>query len=418
MPSVLIMPSPSIVPSPFLSIHRLLRRLQQKNRFVGTIPHSGLSPAETHFLLELDADSEHSVSSLAVLLRVDQSFSSRLAHELVRRKLIAVQQSSGDGRRKRLTITPAGRSLMKVIDQASTARYENFSETLNEREKRQLVELFKLIADGYGHPDCHSRSSDSEYRVQQRRITRCFGMLGEHVFGSSLSSSAWQLLAETVLSPVAPRPGELADLLSLAQNSLSSLIKTMTQKKLIVGQQDPDDRRSISLHALPQGRRVYTGIETAAESQLASALSAVKPAVVQQYLQVLQKFIGERDATLPPMPQHFEFEVLKSAEDRRLARGFLVRSAVAAGFEENLPDTLVGEEHTSFRFFTSESTLAVCTVSGKIPVISAAGWSKELTPWTLLSCISKVHQVVTPGQTEFSQKFVEFRPLRDYLKFA
>ncbi len=409
---------PSESPSLFIQIHRLFRRLQQRNRFVGRVQLTGLSPAETHFILELAADNTRSISELSTLLGVDQSFGSRIAQALSKRKLITSTSQSGDARRKSLGITSNGRTVIKAIDAVANGVFYDLAAGMTAKERESLVQLYRLIADGYQHPAAILREGELEYRAEQRRITRCLGLLGEHVFESELSVSSWQLLSEVVLCPVAPQPTELAALLSLAQNSLTSVITSLEKAKLIKRVPRKGDKRAVAIRPLPAGIRLYQEIENNAAKRLKDALHNLGTEAVRNYLRVFRAFLGERDTVAPPLPSHLTCRALVDDGARAEARGFVARCLVMRNAEHMLPERLFPRQSSGFGLYDGDRLTAVAEVSPDSPSIVAAGWSAEISPWVLFSFVGRVHIATTPEDSLLSTSFVKFSPLREHLELS
>jgi len=404
----------SDTPSLYVQIHRLFRRLQQRNRFVGRVQLTGLSPVETHFILELAADQRRSISELSTLLRIDQSFGSRIAQMLCKRKLLSASSMRGDGRRKSLTVTSHGRAVIRAIDAVANDLFYDLAAPLSTKDMGSLVQLYRMIADGYQHPPAILREGELEYRAEQRRITRCLGLLGEHVFESDLSATSWQLLAEAVLCPVAPQPTELAALLSLAQNSLTSVIATLEQEKLIKRVPRKDDKRAVTIHPLPAGIRLYHKIEEAAARRLQDALQHLGADVVRNYLRVFRAFLRERDTVTPPLPSHLSFRSLEGGSSLAQARGLVARCLVMRNTEHLLPERLFSCGHSAFGLFDGAHLVAVAESAADAPGVIAAGWSPDVSPWVLLGFIGRVHIATTPDDALFSTSFVQFAPLREH----
>ena len=348
--------------SDLLLIHRLLRRLQQRNQFVSRSPQTDLTLAESHFLIEVDCAQARSIGELAELLLIDQGYVSRIAATLEKRGMIRLSQSSSDSRRKEISLTKAGKQKIAEIDRISNERYERFSERLRGEEQQQIIQLFRAIADGYGHPRGKKRSNESEYRVEQRRITRCFGLLGEHVFDSKLSSTTWQVLSEVVLAPVPVTPGDLVLVLATPQNTVSSAINRLLKDKLVLREASTTDRRTTYIKPTAAGQRLVSSIENKACAVLRFALKGISSKKLQASIEALKMFVGESDPTLLPLVDPFTLSQINDEEEIAMARGFLVRSFVEQGCEESLPETILSSRNEVWCLHTAENIWAVAEV--------------------------------------------------------
>lgn len=401
--------------SPYLKIHRLLRRLQQKNRFVGRVAHSGLTPIETHFLIELQADPSRDLKNLSSLLGIDQSFGSRVGKALHQKGMLLAKPDRHDKRRKGLSITKKGDSVISVVDIRANELIENFSRGLSKTEQQSVVDLFRRIADGYGHPAGIRRKHETPYRVEQRRLTRCMGLIGEDVFGSGLSSLSWQTLAEIVLSPIPIQPTELALLLGVAQNSVSTVLGSLEKRGFIRRNVNSRDRRSSTLQPLSAGIHFYRSIEERAEREIQKALGQGSKSKIQRDADVLAKFVGEEDAILPPLLPGYQLKKLEDVATVRQARGFVLRTLVALEYEEHAPETILAEKNELFGLWQEHDLVAVVEVSSVSKKVVLASWQKEITPWILLGLIGKIHMLARPHTSLQVKDFVSFLPLRQIL---
>lgn len=423
----------SVGMSPYLSLHRLFRRLQQKNRFVGRVVHTGLTPLETFFLLELDAVPTRTISALAALLDVDESLVSRTAQALTRRGMLSIVADPADRRRKRLRITELGCTTIKKVDTVATRLYRQFAHDLSRADELMLVKLFRAIADGLGHPAGIRRRGEAEYRVQQRRITRCFGLLGHDAFGSGLSSTAWQTLTEVVQSPVPISPSRLVPLLTLAQNSLSSTIAGLAREGLIECRRNNIDGRSTTLHPLPAGRALVSRVEKNAAKDLQRALRSWTSRQIENAVRVFATFVGESDTSITPLPASAHVTKLASPQLRGQARGVFVRNAVRAGREESLPEKIFASDSQNYGLLQGGKLLAAVQLEptrntrragatarnkrrkASDPTrITLAVWQPSLSPSIMLGFI---HQALRSSgiQQPVPRDAVDYLPLRDYL---
>lgn len=404
---------------PHQKIFRLIRRLQQINRFVGRAEHTGLSPAETHFLIELHASPERSISELAELLGIDQSFGSRISQALSKRKLIRSEASSSDARRKILSLTLSGEGLIRTIDDVANHRYRELAKGISSHDLNRLVILFGKLGDEYDQPPGIRRGTEPPFRVEQRRVTRGFGLLGERVFGSRLTSSQWQLLAEVVLGIVPPQPTELARLLTLAQNSLSAVAVGLEKERLIVRRSRSSDKRSVTLHPLQMGIDLYNEIEAEAVVRFRRALKDETKDSLDHAIGVLERYVGGCLSIAPSLPPEFRCEQITVHSERQKARGFVLRELVQAGYEDDLPDRFIAPESHIFTLNQNGQVVALLEVSQalnklKTSTIVMGGWRSDVSPWVMMGFVGEVHRRVVLDD-ELNVSFINFPVLNRYL---
>ena len=397
------------------SVHRLLRRLQQKNRFIKTVGPTGLTLVETFFLVELQADPSRSISELSELLQIDPSFGSRIANKLKTEKLIKMTPLEEDSRRKLLSLTPKATKLLCKNDSFADQAIAVLAQNISKAEKKLLTEGFKLIADGYGCPAGKRRANEDPYRVEQRRITRCFGLLGEHVFGSDLTSSKWQTLAEIVLAPVAPQITELAELLTVPQNSLSSIIAGLEKDQLIKREQHAEDRRISILFPTTAGKKTYKQIEKQATSDLERGLVKFSKPKFAKFVETLKKFIGETDAVYPPLLPQYSVVKHDSNAERKMLRAYAARTVVQQALEAEIPEQFISSESLVFSLNLDHKVCAVLEIEATTKQLAFAAWDKEISPWAMTGFVNKVDFLsdgIKPLQLASKIKYL---PLRGYL---
>jgi len=286
---------------------------------------------------------------------------------------------------------------------------------LTNSELEQLVWLFATLADGYEQAESPVRAGESPYRSQQRRITRCCELLGDSVFGSKVPASTWQLLSEVVLAPTPPQPGELASLLSLAQNSLSSLVTSMEKRELISRRTRTRDGRGITLSPLPAGEAEYQRIEAIASARIERALKGAPEKRILAGIEACKKFLGDTGSGVAPLPLTCSITELTSEEQRRGARGMVARTLVRLGEEHLLPEQVCARSEHLFALQRDGELVAVVAVHPAHPRVLAAGWEESLSPWIFSSFLATVLDLTESTQTPLHRAASSFAPLAEFL---
>lgn len=402
---------------PFLTMHRLFRRLQQKNRFVGRVEHSGLTIAETHFIIELQADPSRGLSELAELLALNHSSCSRIAKNLEAAGLIECRAADHDSRRKTLLLSDNGRRLIEKIDTFSNGLVSGYASHLSGAEFAKLILLLRLIGDGYQHPPGIRRPREPEYRVEQRRVTRCFGLLGDQVFASSLSSSQWQALSEIVLSPFPPRVTELSDLLGIAQNSLSTVIDFFERNRYAVRRSHPEDKRITILAPLPEGVKTARAIEQRAVADLKRSMEKSSKRWIEEMTRLLSRFVGESDPVLPPLLPGYEVVELRSTEERARGRALAARALVEQNLEAFLPESTLTKKTRNYLLQNGTTPECVFALApkGKSTRIEFAAWTPAISPWKFAAAINRADFMQGKIVRENLQARIAFEPLKRFL---
>lgn len=108
-------------------LRRLVREL---NVLRAETERVGLTFAQGHALIAIEADSTLSVGDLAAVLRLSPSTTSRLVERLRQKQWVAQQATEGDRRRKVFALTQRGR-----------ARVRQLHEQMNRRTREALLQL-------------------------------------------------------------------------------------------------------------------------------------------------------------------------------------------------------------------------------------------------------------------------------------
>jgi DNA-binding MarR family transcriptional regulator len=375
-----------------LKIRRLLLRLQQRNKFVGIVDHTGLSPLETHLIIEIQAEQGLSISSYASRLMVDISVCTRIIQKFSRSGYVTITPSNIDQRRKELSLTTAGVELIKQIDEFADCVIDSQREPLSSRSWQDLVRFFKMMADAGGVPKAPKRPGEEEYRVQQRRITRLFGLLGNSAWGTPHSSTEIQVLTEIIYAPVPPRIAELAELLGLQSHSTGEVVSKFEALGLVERRSFDGDGRVSIIVATAKGRRVFSGLETHMSGAVANALRNFSQSEVTRFIEILTVFTGTVDLCWPMLPRSLRVAKVDTDELRRIARGFVARTYVDYKIEEQIPETIIPSDHLLFVIYRDEllvGTICVKIRAGELvaPHICAGA---NLPPWSLAGAWGEV----------------------------
>jgi DNA-binding MarR family transcriptional regulator len=354
---------------------------------------------ESHLLIELATTPALGVGELSEVLQLAQGFVSRVVHSLSKRKLLVIKPGDTDSRRRKLVLTPAGHALVSTTDEIANARYYSMIKGVSGADEQRIIWLFKTLADGMGSPSSAHRVGEPVYRIEQRRLSRACGLVSESVFGTGISDTMWQVLGEVVLSPIPPRPGELADLLSIASNSLSSLVSQMVGKGYLRKVARRSDARCIALHPLPAGRALYQEIEATAAKQIEDALRGESAEKVARAVQVFHRFAGDSAQGIPCLASHFLIEKVVSEQARKVARGFIARTLVRENLEDEIPEHLVSGKEECFLLREQGQIRAVLAGDTATGSITSVGWDESVSPWSLAAFIGSA---LLPAQADLA----------------
>jgi DNA-binding MarR family transcriptional regulator len=269
----------------------LFCELQRSNRFVGPSSPNDISLLATHLLIELDADASRSASDFVKLFQLDKIVISRAIKELVGFNLISSNRSLVDSRFNELQITEEGRSAIEKIDAQADQALEVLRRRISEKEFNLVVSFLAAIGDGLRAPPGVGRVRESEYRVQQRRITRALGLLTNRAWGSSLTSLEFHVLRDVVKSATPLNARILSRRLHSPQNTISQTISSLADAGLLKRTSSKSDNRKKLLRPSVSGRRLFESIELQSSSILRESFASVSKTQISKAVEVLTVFI-------------------------------------------------------------------------------------------------------------------------------
>jgi DNA-binding MarR family transcriptional regulator len=405
----------------YLELHRALASLLMKNRFIRKLTHTGLSRAEVHILIEIQARGESTVKILQQLLNMDQSSISRLVMNLVKRGLVKTVSSKADRRTKLLNLTAEGIKTIDQIDQVAGAVFETFASRLSKVERSELLVFFKSIADWYGQPGCPTREGESDVRMEQRRMSRALGVLSQNIFASELSSSQWFVFREIAYSAYPLNPKTLSERQGIAQNSLSIVLEKLEGLKYIKRDQALHDSRYIELTVTEFGKRRLNLMENKSAEDLACIFKSFSKKEAEQLLKIVLRYIGQDTTTeLSAFPANFTLKKILQSKERNRARAFAFVELVQRGHAEFAPSRMLAEGSYVFGLFDRDEKLqAICEIyPHSLPAeLSLLASNKETSPSLAYLFMSRVFEALQ-ATGEISELKITFEPAIKLLKKA
>jgi MarR family transcriptional regulator, lower aerobic nicotinate degradation pathway regulator len=129
-----------------------LRRVVQSLRVSARAAEAnlGLSGAQLFVLQKLSEETALSVNDLALRTLTHQSSVSVVAARLVEKGLVSRERSPDDARRLELSITPAGRAILRRSPLASQEKLIEGIGRMKERDRAQLASLLDLLTEMSG----------------------------------------------------------------------------------------------------------------------------------------------------------------------------------------------------------------------------------------------------------------------------
>lgn len=388
----------------YFRLHHLLRRLLQRNRFVRQAAHTSLSLTETYVLLELDAAPDHTITALGRLLGVDQGYVSRTVQGLVKHGLLTLESSEQDRRQKVIGITKAGKRMLRRIDRIAGFLFDKYLAVLSAGEVQRLTRYFRQLADGFHEEVGTPRPGEHPFRVEQRRLTRCLGVLKKKVFGSSLSVSQWLSLAEICARKQALTPKELSRLLTIAPNSLTSLLDGFENAGYVKRSASQHDSRSVLVNSTAAANKLMRDLESKAVAELQRALQGLPFGELEDFITLLDKFVGTWAHPTQALPGDYEVRRIRDEDELRKARAFAVRETVRCQNEGHLTGRLLAESSAVYGLHhlidNNDQLSAVAEVwrENTQQILGFVAWSRGVSRTTLQSFLVRVQDEACKGR--------------------
>ncbi|MCB9030012.1 MAG: MarR family transcriptional regulator [Deltaproteobacteria bacterium] len=325
--------------SPYVELVRLFRIVQRRNRAVLHVGSGVLTLAESHLLTELNANGSLTASDLCELTKLNKQNVSRLLKNLENSGYLSSKLNKSDQRQKVLKLTAKGKSAVLSVDKDTNARLNKLIDGLSVKQRGEVESFFKQIADGFSIPTIKKRPSDKGLRVQIRRITRAFGLLGSNVFESNLSSLDWHLLAEIFEAKTGLGIKELTQVLGVKQTTISQAIKRLEARQLIARHNDPNDLRRSIIALTFKGQQKLEEISNQGGSLLEKALSNLSADECKTLIKYLTTMAGIESVT----PQ-FALKRLKGDNALKRARKMAIEFYATCKGDMDIPGVLFSDD--------------------------------------------------------------------------
>jgi DNA-binding MarR family transcriptional regulator len=347
----------------FIEMHRLFKRLQQRNRYVDIEPQSQLSLAEAHLLKEIQAQPHVTLREFEKFFFLPQSHMSRLMNRLVERGFIQKKVSSADARALSLSLTPKGIKVIALSDAVSRESFETIGRLLTASEKKKLVQLFKAIADGFEHPTPPLRPGELEYSLHQRRITRCFRLLGKRVFESAFNSTQFQVLSRLAYSPLALSARVLADQIAVTNSAMTIVTKDLIKRGLLSAVSNTHDKRALCISITAAGQRAVDEVEHRAARRLQESLRDYSHRQIQDWFAVLKKYVLDSDEGVSVASLGLTTVLFSSSQELASARAKIITEIVLRHQQNECPETIAASHHIVVGFHRGKELVAIFDVA-------------------------------------------------------
>lgn len=140
------------------SIRAIIQSLRISGRAIEQ--ELGISSAQLYVLQALDAEPAQSINDLAYNTFTHQSSASMVVSRLVDKDLVRREPARGDGRRASISLTAAGRAIVRRAPYTAQSRLMEGLRTFRRSELRALGDYLGTVAELVN--DQHSESADKD----------------------------------------------------------------------------------------------------------------------------------------------------------------------------------------------------------------------------------------------------------------
>jgi DNA-binding MarR family transcriptional regulator len=266
---------------------------QVRNRFsVRAHVNQHDAPIVSHLLLEIGQQPGCSLATLVDVLRVPKTTLLRHKAWLVEQGLVREDLSQEDGRKRRLFLTPDGWDALRALSSRNELVVSQATERWAESELLQLQQDLRRFANSLG-AHAFSLAGVGSVRAEMVRVTRGLDLLRGRVSGASaISTFEYQVLNTIVAFESGVTHTHVSKLLSCPTNTLSFVLKKLSQCGLIRKAPMPSDLRSARLLLTAKGRRTLELIKRDMTTRIEVGLRSFSQQESQAFAHLLRSFVG------------------------------------------------------------------------------------------------------------------------------
>ncbi len=355
-----------------LQIHRTMRAMQRRNRTVSGTYGSEIALVDSAVIQELLSDSALEAKRLAHRLRISKVQISRIVTRLTRLGYIEKHLDQKDRRINRLLVSSRGKQIFATLSKRAHAAFSSAYARLNADEKKRFADYLLRMLNDYGAPVASSLPYDPPLMIEIRRLTRMFGFYTNSVFGiRGLTLLTWHLISRIAESSSPSTLTELSTELAISPTTASTAIHRLRREGLVKTSTSPRDHRRVSLVASTKGLKMHRRIEHSALRQMKRACRQFSEKELEDFAVLWLRYSGGehfRDHII--INSESGFRLLRSENERSVARKFLFEERVRQGLLNDLPALTVGEHSFTYALMTKDQ------IRGCVEFIKTEhGWS-------------------------------------------
>ena len=325
--------------------------------------HKFPSPLEQvagHVLSEIVLQRIVNSSSLIQTLGVEKTKISRIVTTFLENKWIQLQVSHSDKRVRYLTVTPAGRRLFELDNQARNRQTTECTLALSSRERKDLALLCQGVADGLGATAIPAQADDPACKVEFIRLLRIMGFLGDNVLKLDMPVDECQILHLVHRDGNCVSMATLKSLLPYESTTLSRIISSLVSRDFLQKQPLPFDKRHVQVLLTKKGilhakRNISNG------GKMLSAVPFLSNrANRDQLIVLLEKALLRETVPSPDSSNKIILTRISDGDTRTQARSFLIQTLVSQKRAHEIRESILHPDDIAFQILIDGELRGVC----------------------------------------------------------
>lgn len=348
----------TMIPQVIQTCFRLIRRLQQKNRFVSLDLGTELSIVQTMILLEISTG-VNAMNALIAIFKLDQSTISRHVSALIKKKFIVSAKVKKDARQKILTVTEQGQRFLARYNAESNKIVDGFLRLLSAEEAKDIEMFFKTIADKLNAPTLKLTTLDHPIRREMRRLTHALSILSQSFMGSDLTVGAWQVLSEVVYFPQRNSQVIISNAFGMSLPTISSMVARLERDGLVHLSASNQDARVTTITVTEKGKQQATAIEHEYCKMLELGCTDITKSSLEKYVEIFARFIGETAEGDVYVDRTRVLKIVRDDEALRELRVSLVKKLLDPEIVSHPPIVLLHPDNVCWVVESNNKVLAI-----------------------------------------------------------
>lgn len=347
-------------PETFNKLYDLFLRFNRRLTFIITRLAPPLSLDESHVLAEVELNAGISVVEVAARIGMDKSTTSRFIAALADRDFLKVVQSEEDKRVKKIMLTQQGRDILRVDNGIRNQQVSECISSLNTKDQSSLRYYLSLMADALGAVPVFGTAEDNAVKIEIRRLTRAFGIIGNQFMGTGFTVHQCQVLHLVFTNGYEMSMQDLRDMLPFEKTTFSRLVSGLADDDLILKVASEFDRRQFNVKLTQKGIAIAQHNLKLGAAVMQTSTQKMSSEDINNFVVILEKFLMQTRRTERVMAEEsVSVDILKTPEERKVGRGFLMETLVRLHAHYDVPEEIFPRGSLCYALYIGNSMRAV-----------------------------------------------------------